>query len=84
MCCLQLYLLKHFTVLNGNQNSWYSYSQGYKLLLTADLGGKAALNGSFELNGSAAGELVFVLLNGSETKYKTSLSTSIGKELWNS
>jgi hypothetical protein len=77
-------LLKQFTVSSGKQNSWYSYIQGYELLLTADLDGKAALNGSFELNGSAAGELGFVLLNGSETRYKTSLITYISKELWNS
>jgi hypothetical protein len=64
--------VKQFTVFNGNQNSWYPYIQGYELLLTADFDGKAALNGSFELNGSAAGELSFVLLNGSETRYKTS------------
>lgn len=84
MCWLQLYSLKQFTVFNGNQNSWYSCIQGYELLLTADLDGKAAVNGSFELNGSAAGELGFVLLNGSETRDKTSLITCIGEELWNS
>jgi hypothetical protein len=35
------------------------------MTLTGDLDEKAAVNGSFELNGSAAGRLGFVLLNGS-------------------
>lgn len=38
-----------------------------KTVLTEDLDEKAALNGSFELKGSATGWFVFVLLNGSET-----------------
>lgn len=40
---------------------------GGRTVLTEDLDEKAALNGSFELNGSATGWFVFVLLNGSET-----------------
>jgi len=42
--------------------------KGKKPVLTEDLDEKAALNGSFELNGSATGWFVFVLLNGSETR----------------
>jgi hypothetical protein len=39
-------------------------------VLTTDLDEKAAMNGSFELNGSAAGGFGFMLLNGSGTRYK--------------
>jgi len=59
--------------LSGEQNIWHSHIQGEKekeekkTVLTEDLDEKAALNGSFELNGSATVWFVFVLLNGSET-----------------
>jgi hypothetical protein len=82
--CLQLYSLKQVTILNGNQNRWYSHIKGYGWILTADLDGKAALNGSFELNGSAAGGFGFVLLNGSETRYTASIITPTSKYLRNS
>lgn len=50
--------------LNGEQNILTFKKK--KTVLTEDLDEKAALNGSFELNGSTAGWFVFVLLNGSE------------------
>jgi len=46
-----------------------------KTVLTEDLDEKAALNGSFELNGSATGWFVFVLLNGSETSTWHTITT---------
>jgi hypothetical protein len=45
-----------------------------ELILTGDLDEKAAPNGSFELNGSAAEGFGFELLNGSGTRYKVCLN----------